>query len=289
MNATPLQLESAAAVATWGKACRMRGQRIAMVNIFHGFHAGHQALLRQARLLPGVKIFAVLHQPADAALQDAIATAGVDAWYCEAASPQLATQVQVQLPFHGTEADWEATTRYRDFQEPMGDPAAITQRITAILRMGIAVGATDIFAGEKNYETLVHLDRACRELQTGITVHGVPVVRLPNGVAVSSVNAELPPEEREHAIAMAAALTAGAHVAEHGVQVVLDTAAEVLHSAGVIPEYLCVRSRGWDMPAAQGDARLVIAAQLGPVLLQDSVGLALGIGFKNVAGQEDQV
>ena len=92
------------------------------------------------------------------------------------------------------------------------------------------------------------------------------------------------PALRLGAASLAAALTAGAHSAEHGEAVVKETVTQVLKAAGVTPDY--VEIRGLDLgPAPEiGDARLFAAITLGDVQLHDNVGLPLGIGFKNIEG-----
>ena len=85
---------------------------------------------------------------------------------------------------------------------------------------------------------------------------------------------------------MSAALTAGAYAAESGAEKVLEVTGEVLAAAGVEPEYLELRGRDLGEPPAEGDARLFVAATLGGVRLIDSVGLPLGIGFRNLENQD---
>ena len=77
-------------------------------------------------------------------------------------------------------------------------------------------------------------------------------------------------------------LTAGAHAAEAGAEQVLEVVNTVLDAAGIEPEY--VELRGLDLgPAPEiGDARLLVAANIGGVRLTDNVGLPLGIGFRNI-------
>ena len=86
------------------------------------------------------------------------------------------------------------------------------------------------------------------------------------------------------ALALAAALTAGAHAAEHGADAVLSVARTVLEEAGVDVDYLEIRGLDLGDAPAQGDARLFVSAVVGGVRLTDNVGLPLGIGFRNIEG-----
>lgn len=280
LSAIPPILDSSQA-ATWGRVWRTKGKPVAVVNIQHGFHAGHQSLLRQAHLLPGAKVLAAVHTELSEELTSLLTAAGVDAIY-EVPTPSGTTLIQAAPAFLGDAAAWDASTYGREFRESGQEATALAQQTTALVRVAIASWATDIFAGEDDYEQLVWLTQACHDLGLGVRVHGVPVVRHANGLAVSSSNAHLAPEYREQALALGAALTAGAHCAEHGVDVVMSTVMEVLAGAGVTPDYIFVRSRNWDVPPTLGDVRLVVGAHWGEVYLRDSVGLAMGTGFKHL-------
>ncbi|MDO4929335.1 MAG: pantoate--beta-alanine ligase [Corynebacterium sp.] len=277
---TPPILDTAQ-VATWGRVWRSKGKPVAVVNIQHGFHAGHQSLLRQAHLLPGAKVLAAVHAELSDELNSLFAAAGVDAIY-QVPVPSGTTLIQAAPVFHGDANAWDASTFGRGFGESGQDVTTLARRTTALVRVAITSWATDIFAGEDDYEQLVWLTQASHDLGLAVRVHGVPVVRHANGLAVSSSNAYLAPEFREQALALGAALTAGAHCAEHGVEAVVTTVVEVLNGAGVTPDYIFVRARNWDVPPTVGDARLVVGAHWDEVFLCDSVGLAMGTGFKQL-------
>ena len=138
--------------------------------------------------------------------------------------------------------------------------------------------------GEKDFELLVALQRAVTALRMEVKLHSVPIVRASSGVAMSLRNDRLAQVDREAALALSAALTAGAHVAERGADEVLATARGVLEAAGVSHDYLQLRSLGFGPAPAQGDARLLGAITLGGVRLIDNVGVPVGVGFKNIGG-----
>ena len=60
----------------------------------------------------------------------------------------------------------------------------------------------------------------------------------------------------------------------------------VLDAAGVSPDYLELRGTDLGDAPEKGDARLLIAVELGGVRLTDNVGLPLGIGFKNIEAEQ---
>ena len=139
--------------------------------------------------------------------------------------------------------------------------------------------------GEKDFEELVALQQAVSGLRMEVQLHSLPTVRAGNGVAMSLRNADVPEQFQDDALALSAALTAGAHAAEHGPETVIETARGVLEAAGITPDYLALRSLSFGAAPAVGDARLLAAARFGDVRLIDNVGVPLGVGFKNMGDQ----
>ena len=102
-------------------------------------------------------------------------------------------------------------------------------------------------------------------------------------MALSSRNVYLSDEERELALTLSAALTAGSFVAEDGADAVLSTARAILDDAeGVEVDYLALRGTDLGEAPGTGDARLLVAARVGSTRLIDNVGVPIGVGFKNL-------
>ena len=243
-----------------GSAYRKTGRPVALVPLGLGVHAGHIALVHAAARRRGAVVVAAVEEGVDAA-----ALEGVDyLWFYRDLWPK-GQRTQVVPLDHGL--------------EPVADLAPELTRILALIG---ALGPSEVFVGEKDYELLVALGQAINDLHLGVRVRGVPVVRMPDGVPVSLRNAEVPVQAREQAGALSAALTAGAYAAEDGAQAVLSVARQVLAAAGVEPEYLALRGRDLGPAPEVGDARLLVAATIGGVRLIDNVGVPIGIGFRNI-------
>lgn len=241
-----------------GSAYRKTGRRVVLVPLGKGVHAGHLALIQAARRIRGAVVVVALSDLADV---DVLGEVDV-VWH----TPATPERTRVVPQFHGME-----------------DVSAELTRIVGLIG---ALAPSDVVMGEKDYELLVATQQACTDLHLGVRVQGVPAVRMADGVVMSLRNADVAPETREQASALSAALTAGAYAAEAGAEKVLEVASEVLSAAGVEPEYLELRGRDLGEPPAEGDARLFVAATLGGVRLIDSVGLPLGIGFRNLDNQD---
>lgn len=241
-----------------GSAYRKTGRRVVLVPLGKGVHAGHLALIQAARRIRGAVVVVALSD-----LTDVDVLREVDVVWHAPATPE---RTRVVPQFHGME-----------------DVRAELTRIVGLIG---ALAPSDVVMGEKDYELLVATQQACTDLHLGVRVQGVPAVRMADGVVMSLRNADVAPGAREQASALSAALTAGAYAAEAGAEKVLEVASEVLSAAGVEPEYLELRGRDLGEPPAEGDARLFVAATLGGVRLIDSVGLPLGIGFRNLDNQD---
>ncbi|RSZ65107.1 pantoate--beta-alanine ligase [Corynebacterium hylobatis] len=262
-QATEFGLEQISVLA---RAMRRSGRPVVLIPLGAGLHAGHIALVRAARRLPRA---VVLVAWSGEEVPSTFAEEGVDAVFRytqDALWPRgLRTLVQpVDLDL-----------------EPVEE---VARQLTLELSLINVVGPSDVVVGEKDYEQMRALQAAITDLHLPVKLHGVPTVRMPDGLAVSLRNSAVAESAREQALALSAALTAGAHTAEHGAETVLEVARGVLDTAGVAVDYLEVRGLDLGDAPETGDARLLVSALIGGVRLTDNVGLPLGIGFRNIEG-----
>jgi pantoate--beta-alanine ligase len=104
---------------------------------------------------------------------------------------------------------------------------------------------------------------------------------------MSSRNRYLDPAQRELAVTLSAALTAGAHAAAGGAQAALDAARAVLDAApGVSVDYLELRDAGLGPVQPHGYGRLLVAARLGSTRLLDNVAIQIGT-FAGTVGPDE--
>lgn len=127
--------------------------------------------------------------------------------------------------------------------------------------------------GEKDAQQLALIRRMVRDLDLGVEVVGVPTVREPDGLALSSRNALLAAPDRARALALSRSLAVGAAHARQGAAAVLSAAqAELATEPGVEPSYVAlVDDRTWEPPTAETrKGRLLVAAVVGGVRLIDN-------------------
>jgi pantoate--beta-alanine ligase len=133
--------------------------------------------------------------------------------------------------------------------------------------------------GEKDAQQLALIRRMVAAEGRPIDIVGVPTVREPDGLALSSRNRYLAPQQRAAAVALSAALRAAADAAEHGAAAAADRACEVLARApGVDVDYVAVvDDETWEDPSEDTrNMRILVAGRVGQTRLIDNVSVGLG-------------
>jgi pantoate--beta-alanine ligase len=153
-------------------------------------------------------------------------------------------------------------------------PTHFAGMLTVVAKLLNLVRPAVAFFGEKDYQQLVLITRMVGDLELGVGVAGVPTVREPDGLALSSRNVYLSPQERVRALALSQALVAGRD-AGGTVENVLAAAWKVLRAAEIEPDYLDLRGTDLGDPAPHGAGRLLVAARVGTTHLIDNVEVVL--------------
>ena len=135
--------------------------------------------------------------------------------------------------------------------------------------------------GEKDYQQLVLIRRMVADLCLPVEVVGVETVREDDGLALSSRNRYLDPEQRRAAVALSRTLHAARAAAPYGHDVALQAARAEMRSAhGVDLDYLVLTDPDLaDLPPdapAGTPARILVAARVGTTRLIDNLALTLG-------------
>ena len=148
---------------------------------------------------------------------------------------------------------------------------------TVVAKLLNSVAPDVAFFGQKDAQQAIVIRRMVRDLDFGVQIEVLPTVREPDGLAMSSRNAYLSPQERRRAAALIRALRAAEAVAASGEtrpEVALAAARAELHRAGIEPEYLEAREAEGLAPAESLNGRPVlvaVAARVGPARLIDNL------------------
>jgi len=272
-----------AALSAATRRLRLAGHPVVLVPTMGALHAGHRALIRAAQATAGARtVVSIYLNPsqfgssrdldryprsfdADLALCREEGVELVFAPGVAAMSPPGSETTVTPGPL-GTQL--EGASRAGHF-------AAV---LTVVAKLFGIVGPDRALFGEKDYQQLVLVQRMVADLRMDVQVLGIPTVRDADGLALSSRNVHLDAEARSAAVALSAALHAGAQAGGQGPEAVLTAAGEVLASQPAVElDYLALRDPQLGPAPRQGPARLLLAATVGTTRLIDNVGLQLGV------------
>ena len=275
-------LTSPAAMHAWSLARRHRARRIGLVPTMGALHAGHLALVDLARAGTDDVVVSIFVNPLqfDRAtdfdayprpIDDDIArcaAVGVDAVYAPTAAAMYPTGFQTHVEPGGL----------ADVMEGAARPGHFRGVTTVVTKLFGAVAPDVAVFGEKDYQQLAVLRRMTRDLDLGIEIVGAPIVREPDGLAMSSRNVRLDADQRAAAVCVPAALDAarGAMAAGADATTIVAVAAAVVAAEPAARlEYLELfdpdELRPVDEPVA--GTRAAIAVWFGDVRLIDNVAL----------------
>jgi pantoate--beta-alanine ligase len=269
-------------VRTVTRALRSTGRLITLVPTMGALHAGHRELIRRARRIPNsVTVVSIFVNPLQFGPNEDLdrypRTFDADLETCRAEG--------VELVFAPSVSDmYESGADLRVHAGQLGEqlegavrPGHFDGVLTAVLKLFHIVGPDMAFFGEKDYQQLVLIRRMVRELNMSLRVVGVPIIRDPDGLALSSRNRYLTPEQRQAALALPAALVAGVRAGHSGAAAVLAAGRAVLDAEpAVAVDYLELRDRDLRRAPESGESRLLVAARLGTTRLIDNAPIALG-------------
>jgi pantoate--beta-alanine ligase len=149
--------------------------------------------------------------------------------------------------------------------------------LTVVLKLLHLTRPDVAFYGEKDFQQLALITRMVRDLDLDIEVIGVPTVREPDGLALSSRNRYLSPAERTSALAINRALRTGSQHAAAGPAAALAAATEVIAAEpGIDLDYLAATGPLLGPAPADGAGRLLIAARAGTTRLIDNTAVRFG-------------
>jgi len=155
-----------------------------------------------------------------------------------------------------------------------GGVLTVVAKLLGLVRPDVAV------FGQKDYQQLTLIRRMVADLDLGVEIVGAETVREPDGLALSSRNRYLDPDERTAAVALSRALRAAQQNAEYGLDVALREARTELREHLVDLDYLVVTDPDLgELPADSPPgtaARILVAARVGTTRLIDNLPLVLG-------------
>jgi pantoate--beta-alanine ligase len=253
---------------------------IGLVPTMGALHEGHLSLIGRARAQCDVVVVSLFVNPSqfdervdleryprDERRDGALAArAGADVLFAPAVEEVypagFATSVDVLGVSERLEGEARGAAHFR----------GVSTVVTKLLCM---VGPDVAYFGQKDAQQVVVIRRLVVDLNLPVRVEVCPTVREADGLAMSSRNALLGPEERRRALSLRAALRAAAESAgtgERSAATLLAAASDAMAPFGVEPEYLALVDPDTFEPVArlEAPALLAVAARVGATRLIDN-------------------
>ncbi len=151
--------------------------------------------------------------------------------------------------------------------------------VTTVVTKLLNIVSPDVaYFGQKDAQQAIVIRRMVEDLNMNVRIEACPTVREADGLAMSSRNAHLNPEERAQALAMPRALAAAAAAVKDGersADVLMATARAAMSAFDVEPEYIALVQPDTLDPVVRLEqpALLAIAARIGSTRLIDNVTL----------------
>jgi pantoate--beta-alanine ligase len=259
---------------------RHAGDRVGLVPTMGALHEGHLSLIRQAREDCDLVVASLFVNPAqfndlgdleayprdeagDARLAEEV---GVDILFAPSLDEVYPAGFAASVSVAGLTERLEGASRGR------GHFDGVTTVVTKLFNM---VAPDVAYFGQKDAQQVMVIKRLVRDLDLPVQITVCPTVREPDGLAMSSRNAHLSPDERRRALSLSRSLRVAAGATADGVRdpvAIRTLALEELMEADVQPEYFELVSPETFEPVQKvtGSVLAVVAARVGGTRLIDN-------------------
>jgi len=258
---------------------RGEGARLALVPTMGALHAGHMALVDAARATGAKVIASIFVNPRQFGPNEDLSR-----------YPRPAEADKALLIAHGCDLLWMpgvedmypagfatnvSVSGVSDGLDGAARPGHFDGVATVVSKLFNQVRPDAAFFGEKDFQQLAVIRRMVADLDMGLEIAGVPTVREADGLALSSRNIYLSPDERARAVALPRALAEAKRAIEAGEPGAINSALASLAGAGFVTDYVAlVDAATLGEPQPGRPRRLLAAARLGTTRLIDNLDVA---------------
>ena len=259
---------------------RARGSSVGLVPTMGYLHEGHLSLVRRCRAENDVVVASIFVNPTQFGPGEDLSSyprdLDRDRELLASAGTDLVFAPEPEALYAPDASTWVEETRLASGLCGASRPGHFRGVCTVVLKLFQIVGPQRAYFGEKDYQQLQVIRRMVRDLDVPVEVVGCPLVREPDGLARSSRNVYLSPEERSLALGLSRALEAAQEAARRGdrdASSLVRTARERLEGDSRIQvDYLeLVDPQTLErVPRLDREARLVMAVRVGRTRLLDN-------------------
>ena len=277
----PLVLRTVAEVKGWAAELRRAGRRLSLVPTMGYLHEGHLSLMREGRRHADTVATSIFVNPTQFGPKEDLsryprdwdgdlarcASVGVDVVFAPEPGAMYPSGYQTYVEVTEVSKGLCGDRRPGHFR----GVATIVTQLLCLFRPDVAL------FGEKDYQQLQVIKALSRDLHLGVEILGMPTVREPDGLAMSSRNAYLSPEDRQRALALSRGLAAARALCQSGTRetpALVGAVRHELEAAGLRVDYveLVDATSLTPLPAVTPGqpARLLVAAFVGSTRLIDN-------------------
>ena len=258
---------------------------VAVVMTMGALHRGHAELVRQARERAASVLVTIFLNPLQFGRGEDLAryprTLDADLELCRAEGVDVVFAPGPDVVYPEGEPGIRVSAGHLGtVLEGASRPGHFDGVLTVVCKLLHLTRADQAYFGQKDAQQLLLVRRMVRDLDIPVEVVGVPTVREPDGLALSSRNTYLTPFDREVALSLSRSLRAAAEVAAEGPSAVRRAARDVLRAEPAARvDYLALVHPVTlqDVPEHhRGEALLAVAAKVGSTRLIDNVPLSIG-------------
>jgi pantoate--beta-alanine ligase len=260
---------------------RLAGKTLGLVPTMGALHEGHLSLVRAAQASCDAVAVSIFVNPTQFGPKEDFASyprpLEEDCRTLEAAGVDVvfAPSVQEMYPIGAT--TFVEVAGLSDRLDGASRPGHFRGVATVVAKLLNIFTPERAFFGQKDAAQVAVLREMVRDLQFGVQLDVCPIVREPDGLAMSSRNRNLSVEQRRQALALSQALLAVQRKAQSGEHESSKLLAEVLEvlagEAGVQVDYCCIVDPDTleDIPNVDRGALVAVAARVGTTRLIDNL------------------
>jgi pantoate--beta-alanine ligase len=262
-------------------AFRRAGKRIGFVPTMGFLHEGHLSLMQRARQENEIVAASIFVNPTQFGPKEDLERyprdAEGDRKKCEAAGVDILFMPSAAEMYPDKPSVFVTVEGISDILEGAIRPGHFRGVATVVAKLFHIVKPRKAYFGQKDFQQCAVIKRMVSGLNLDIEIIVLPTVREGDGLAMSSRNAYLDPEQRQKAACIFRALTAGEELIKNGVRepekIRQNMCSVMLAEQGVQVDYVEVADPDTLMPLGtmQGRAVLLVAVRLGATRLIDNV------------------
>ena len=274
-------IRSLAAMTAWSEGLRREGVTIGFVPTMGALHEGHRSLIREARLQCDALVVSIFVNPTQFGPREDLTKyprpishdraicrqEGVDVCFEPTVETMYPAGFQTTVTVPAVARRWEGEVR----------PHHFTGVATVVTKLFGMVRPHRALFGQKDFQQSALVQQLVKDLNLGVDIVVRPTVREQDGLAMSSRNIYLSPDERIRAVTLYKSLQAGAEVIGTGgtnARTVRSTMAQVIKGEPAMTiNYLAVCDPLTLEPVSDVTSRVVLlgAVRLGSVRLIDNL------------------